>query len=78
MYATSKFDVGKKNSPFHLPLRIDAVLKKQRASKVPKNTEEQQKYTKEQQISKYTEERQNFLSMFIFNTLREHKNNLNN
>ena len=34
-YATSKFDVGKVNSPLHLPLKPDAVFKKQRASKVP-------------------------------------------
>ena len=35
IYATSKFDVGKINSPLHLPLKLDAVFKKQRASKVP-------------------------------------------
>ena len=35
VYATSKFDVGKINSPLHLPLKPDAILKKQRASKVP-------------------------------------------
>ena len=35
VYATSKFDVGKKISPLHLPLKLDAVFKKQRASKVP-------------------------------------------
>ena len=35
VYATSKFDVGKVNSPLHLPLKPDAVIKKQRASKVP-------------------------------------------
>ena len=34
-YATSKFDVGKVNSPLHLPLKPDAIFKKQRASKVP-------------------------------------------
>ena len=33
--ATSKFDVGKINSPLRLLLKPDAVLKKQRASKVP-------------------------------------------
>ena len=33
--ATSNFDVGKLNSLLHLPLRPDAVFKKQRASKVP-------------------------------------------
>ena len=33
--ATSKFDVGKINSPLHLPLKPDGVFKKQRASKVP-------------------------------------------
>ena len=35
VYATSKLDVGKVNSPLHLPLKPDAVFKKQRASKVP-------------------------------------------
>ena len=35
--ATSKFDVGKINSPLHLPLKTDAVFKKQRANKVPIN-----------------------------------------
>ena len=35
VYATSKLDVGKINSPLHLPLKPDAVFKKQRASKVP-------------------------------------------
>ena len=35
VYATSKFDVGKVNSPLNLPLKPDAVFKKQRASKVP-------------------------------------------
>ena len=35
VYAISKFDVGKINSSLHLPLKPDAVFKKQRASKVP-------------------------------------------
>ena len=35
VYATSKFDVGKVTSSLHLPLKPDAVFKKQRASKVP-------------------------------------------
>ena len=35
VYATSKFDVGKNSSPLHLPLKPDAVFRKQRASKVP-------------------------------------------
>ena len=35
VYATSKFDVGKVNSLLHLPLKLDAVFKKQRASEVP-------------------------------------------
>ena len=35
VYATSKFDVEKFSSPLHLPLKPDAVFKKQRASKVP-------------------------------------------
>ena len=34
VYATSKFDVGKISSLLHLPLKPDAVFKKQRASKV--------------------------------------------
>ena len=29
VYATSKFDVGKMNSPLHLPLKPDALFKKQ-------------------------------------------------
>ena len=33
--ATSKFDVGKTSLSLHLPLKPDAVFKKQRASKVP-------------------------------------------
>ena len=28
LYATSKFDVGKINSPLHLPLKPDAVFQK--------------------------------------------------
>ena len=36
VYATSKFDVGKLSSPLHLPIKTDAVFKKQqRVSKVP-------------------------------------------
>ena len=35
VYATSKFDVGKISSPLYLPLKPDAVFRKQRASKVP-------------------------------------------
>ena len=35
VYAASKFDVGKISSLLHLPLKPDAVFKKQRASKVP-------------------------------------------
>ena len=35
VYATSKLDVGKSISSLHLPLKPDAVFKKQRASKVP-------------------------------------------
>ena len=34
IYASSKFDVGKVSSPLHLPLKPDAVFKKQRTSKV--------------------------------------------
>ena len=33
--ARSKLDVGKVNSPLNLPLKLDAVFKKQRACKVP-------------------------------------------
>ena len=32
VYATSKFDVGKVISPLNLPLKSDAIFKKQRAS----------------------------------------------
>ena len=35
VYAKSKFDVGKFSSPLILPLKPDAVFKKQQASKVP-------------------------------------------
>ena len=35
VYATSNFDVGKMSSSLHLPLKPDAVFKKQRASKIP-------------------------------------------
>ena len=35
VYPTSNFNVGKVNSPLHLPLKPDAVFKKQRASKEP-------------------------------------------
>ena len=35
VYATSKFDVEKVNSPLNLPLKPEANFKKQRASKVP-------------------------------------------
>ena len=35
VYGSSKFDVGKYSSSLHLPLRFDAVFKKQRAIKVP-------------------------------------------
>ena len=35
VYATSNFDVGKISSSLHLPLKPDAVFKKQRGSKVP-------------------------------------------
>ena len=39
VYATSKFDVGKVNSPLHLPLKTDAVFKKEQAkSKQSTNT----------------------------------------
>ena len=35
VYETSTFDVGKISSPLHLPLKLDAIFKKQIASKVP-------------------------------------------
>ena len=35
VYTKSKFDAGKVNTPVHLPLKFDAIFKKQRASKVP-------------------------------------------
>ena len=35
VYTTSKFDVGKISSSLQLPLKPDAVFKKQSASKVP-------------------------------------------
>ena len=35
VYATPKFDVGKVNSPLHLPLKPGKIFKKQRTSKVP-------------------------------------------
>ena len=35
VYATSNFDVGKISSSLHLPLKPDAVFKKQRVTKVP-------------------------------------------
>ena len=35
VYATSKFEVGKVNSPLHFSLKPDAFFEKQRASKVP-------------------------------------------
>ena len=35
IYATSKFDVVKVNSPLHLPLKPDAIFKRQRAIKIP-------------------------------------------
>ena len=35
VYAAYEFDAGKVNSPLSLPLKPDAIFKKQRASKVP-------------------------------------------
>ena len=35
VYAASKFDGRKMNSPLHLPPKPDAVFKKQRSNKVP-------------------------------------------
>ena len=39
-HATSKFDVGKVNSPLHLPLKPDTIFKKQHASKGPIHLED--------------------------------------
>ena len=33
VYAASKFDVGKINSPLHLPLKSDAIFKKKEQAK---------------------------------------------
>ena len=41
VFATSKFDVEKISSPLHLPLKPDAVFKKQRADKVPIHLQDQ-------------------------------------
>ena len=35
IYATSKLDIVKINSPLYLPLKLDAIFEKIRASKVP-------------------------------------------
>ena len=35
VYSTSNFNVRKTHIPLHLPLKLDAVFKKQRVSKVP-------------------------------------------
>ena len=35
VYNTSKFDAGKVITPLNLPLKLDAIFKKQRVSKVP-------------------------------------------
>ena len=40
VYATSKFEVEKIQSPLHFPLKPNAVLKRQRASKVPSPLQE--------------------------------------
>ena len=40
-YALSKFDVGKVNSPLCLHLKPDAVFKKQRASKVSNDDQDE-------------------------------------
>ena len=40
VYTASKFDVGKMNSPLHLPLKPDAVFEKQRSNKVPMHLED--------------------------------------
>ena len=45
VYATSKFDVGKISSSLHLPLKPDAVFKKQRARKVPIHLQDKVKQT---------------------------------
>ena len=40
IYATSKFDFGKVNSPLHLPLKLEAIFKRQRASKLSIRTKD--------------------------------------
>ena len=40
VYAASKFDARKVNSPLHLTLKLDAFFKKQRANKVPFHLQE--------------------------------------
>ena len=40
VYATSKFDVGKKHSPLHFPIKPDAFFKQERAFIVPKHLQE--------------------------------------
>ena len=40
VYAASNFDVGKIHSPLHLPLKPDAVFRKQRASNVPVHSQD--------------------------------------
>ena len=63
VYATSKFYVGKINSLLHLPLKLEAVFKKQRASKAPihsqdKNNQLLDKLEQNQIISPLNEEEQ--------------------
>ena len=43
VYTTSKFDFGKVNSPLHVPLKPDAIFKKQQASKVPMHLQDKVK-----------------------------------
>ena len=38
VYAKSKYDVGTVKTPFHIQLKTDAELRKQRPSKVPLST----------------------------------------
>ena len=41
VYATTKFDVGKTKVKLNLPMKKDAIFKKQRISKVPIHPREQ-------------------------------------
>ena len=46
VYATTKFDVGKTKVKLNLPMKKDAIFKKQRISKVPIHLRETEKNPK--------------------------------